>query len=301
MMNIVEFKNVNKKIENRQIIDAFNLSIQEGEVFGILGPNGAGKTTLIKLMLGLLKMDSGEILINGISSQKNHQKAVERVGALVEAPVYYPYLSGLDNLKVFSMMAKEKKNIQDIIKVIGLEEQIEKKVSAYSLGMKQRLGLGIALIRNPRILVLDEPTNGLDPAGIAELRNYLRHIAQENNITVIVSSHILSEMNLLCDRFAIISKGKMVKTIEKDDFLTQNGIQRYTIQVNDVLAGYAILTKICDAKIDEQVITCNASKEEISNIVKVLVEKGIKIYAVQTAGNPLESLYFKAINTTKGV
>lgn len=297
MSVVVEFKDVNKKIGKKQVIDNFNLTVKEGEVFGLLGPNGAGKTTLLKLLLGLLKIDSGDILVDGTSSIKNYQKNIIKIGALIEMPVYYPYLTGFDNLKIFSLMNKSKTDIKEIIKIIGLQDQIDKKVSAYSLGMKQRLGLGIALLRKPKILLLDEPTNGLDPTGIAELRNYLRCFAQEENVTVIVSSHILSEMNLLCDRFAIMSQGRMITTILKEDFLKQNETQEYSVQIDNILQAYALLSEKYSVKINEQRLICSVLKEEIADIITILVESGLKIYAVQPQGNPLEKIYFEAIKT----
>lgn len=296
-MNIIELQNVSKTIRKKKIIKNVSLSIEKGQVFGLLGPNGAGKTTLLKMILGLLRTDNGKIVIAGHSIADDMQIIVKNVGALIESPAFYPYLSGWDNLRVFSLMSHANKNdIKEIVNVIGLEDQIEKKVSAYSLGMKQRLGLGIALLKNPQIIILDEPTNGLDPLGIAELRTYLHNISHKKGVTVIVSSHMLSEMNMLCDKFAIIANGKLVKVITSEDFLKEDSTKKFVFQVNDCLKGCAVLSPYYKVKIEEEMLKCIVNKDEVADIVKLLVNNEISVYGVQQEGNPLENLYFGAIN-----
>lgn len=214
----VEINSINKKIKDKVIINDISLKINKGEVFGLLGPNGAGKTTLIRMIVGLISITSGDILINEKSIRTNFKEAISNVGALVESPALYPHLSGYDNIKIFSRMCTSvsTNKIDEIINIINLKEAINEKVKNYSLGMKQRLGIAIALLNDPSVLILDEPTNGLDPQGILELRNYLKVLAYEKKISIIVSSHMLSEMNLLCDRFAIINKGNLASVTSKD-------------------------------------------------------------------------------------
>ena len=200
MKNILEIKNVSKKIGKKQILKDITLEVKQGEIFGFVGPNGAGKTTLIKTMLGLYKQDSGSITINGFNIKTEFEKAMENIGAIIENPEMYDYLSGKDNLKIYKMIGNvSDEALEEIIKTVKLENRINNKVKTYSLGMRQRLGLAQALISNPKLLILDEPTNGLDPIGIKELRELLKKISKEKNISVFVSSHILSEIELMCD------------------------------------------------------------------------------------------------------
>jgi len=210
--NIVQIKNVTKKIGKKVIIDDLTFDVHSGEVFGFLGPNGAGKTTTIKMILGLMSITKGEIYIEGSNVEKDFEKAIARVGGIIENPDLYKYLTGYQNLVHFWRMYPDVKRerIDEVIKIVGLDKRIHDKIKTYSLGMRQRLGVAQALINSPKLLVLDEPTNGLDPAGIHELRTHLRTLAKEENVAIMVSSHLLSEMELMCDRVGIIQNGKLV-------------------------------------------------------------------------------------------
>ncbi|TXK89538.1 ABC transporter ATP-binding protein, partial [Parageobacillus sp. SY1] len=212
MNPLLQLKNVRKDIGKKTIIHDLSLEVFPGEVFGFLGPNGAGKTTTIRMIVGLMGITSGEVLINGISIQKDFEKAIQHVGAIVENPEMYKFLTGYQNLLHYARMAKgvTKERIDEVVKLVGLEKRIHDKVKTYSLGMRQRLGLAQALLHRPSLLILDEPTNGLDPAGIREIRDYLRKLAKEEGLGIIVSSHLLSEMEMMCDRFAIIQHGRLV-------------------------------------------------------------------------------------------
>jgi ABC-2 type transport system ATP-binding protein len=222
---IIELRNVTKKIGKKTIIDQLNFDVPRGEVFGFLGPNGAGKTTTIRMMVGLMSITKGQILINGLDITENFERAIRHVGAIVENPEMYKYLTGFQNLLHYSRMIPgiNRNRIDEVIKLVGLEKHIKDKVKTYSLGMRQRLGVAQALLHKPSLIILDEPTNGLDPAGIRELRDYLRNLTQEEGISVVVSSHLLSEMELMCDRVAIIQNGKLVDIrlvkdlVSKDD------------------------------------------------------------------------------------
>jgi ABC-2 type transport system ATP-binding protein len=225
---IIELRNVTKKIGNKTIIDQLNFDVPRGEVFGFLGPNGAGKTTTIRMMVGLMSITKGQILINGLDITENFERAIRHVGAIVENPEMYKYLTGFQNLLHYSRMIPgiDRNRIDEVIKLVGLENRIKDKVKTYSLGMRQRLGVAQALLHKPSLIILDEPTNGLDPAGIRELRDYLRNLTQVEGISVVVSSHLLSEMELMCDRVAIIQNGKLVDIrlvkdlVSKDDHVS---------------------------------------------------------------------------------
>jgi ABC-2 type transport system ATP-binding protein len=213
-----------KSFGKRKVVDDINIETYAGEIFGLLGPNGAGKTTLIKMIFGLLKQDSGEIYINGINTLQDFESAMTGIGGIVENPEMYNYLSGLQNLRQYARIRDgiTKERVAEVVRIVGLEKRIREKVKKYSLGMKQRLGLAQAIMHRPRVLILDEPTNGLDPAGIKELRDMLKELAHKENIGVFVSSHFLSEMQLMCDRVGIITNGKLVDVRDigdKDDNL----------------------------------------------------------------------------------
>ncbi len=210
MESIVVLKDVTKVIKGRKIIDNISFEVNKGEVFGFLGPNGAGKTTTIRMIVGLMGITSGDITIAGSSIKTKFEDAVRHVGAIVENPEMYKFLTGYQNLMHFARMSKgiTKEKIDEVVELVGLTSRINDKVKTYSLGMRQRLGVAQCLLHDPDVLILDEPTNGLDPAGIREIRDYIRLLAREKKMAVIVSSHMLSEMEMMCDRIGIIQDGR---------------------------------------------------------------------------------------------
>ena len=218
-MEILNCDKLEKKVKNKIIVQDISFSINKGEVVGLLGHNGAGKTTIIKLILGLVKITRGNVYINGHDIEKDFVKAIEKVGAIVENPDLYMYLSGYDNLKLTANNYKNisKERIKEVIKVVGLENRIKDKVSTYSLGMRQRLGIAEAIINSPKLLILDEPTNGLDVEGIIEIRNLIKALAK-NGIAILVSSHNLSEIGNICSRIIAIKNGKIVEDNTIDNF-----------------------------------------------------------------------------------
>ncbi|EGP9995339.1 ABC transporter ATP-binding protein, partial [Listeria monocytogenes] len=210
----LQVTNLHKKIRKREIIKGISFEVMPGEVFGFLGPNGAGKTTTIRMIVGLIKPTSGTILIGGKDIRKNFTEAMRGLGSIVENPEFYSFLTGQENLAYFARMDSsiKKERIQEVTELVGLEKRINDRVSTYSLGMRQRLGIAQALLSNPKLLILDEPTNGLDPSGIHEMRDFIRALARNEGISVLVSSHLLSEIELLCDRVAIMTDGTIIKT-----------------------------------------------------------------------------------------
>ena len=208
-----------KKVKDKILVQDISFSVNQGEVVGLVGPNGAGKTTIIKLILGLVKITKGNVYINGVDIEKNFVKAIEKVGAIVENPDLYMYLSGYDNLKITANNYKNisKERINEVIKIVGLENRIKDKVSTYSLGMRQRLGIAEAIINNPQLLILDEPTNGLDVEGIIEIRNLIKELSKKG-IAILVSSHNLSEIGNICSRIIAVKNGKIVEDSDIDNF-----------------------------------------------------------------------------------
>ncbi|WP_027625493.1 ABC transporter ATP-binding protein [Clostridium lundense] len=213
MKNIMKVKDVSKKIKRRTIIDNMSFEINEGQICGFIGPNGAGKTTMIRLLTGLIKPNEGEILINGIDVTKNRKEALMNIGAIVEAPIFFNYMTGkeiLNNLVRLhpNIPKKERESrVEEVLKIVDLDKRCQDKVSTYSLGMKQRLGIAQALLGNPEIIILDEPANGLDPIGMKDLREIILKLNREYNITFLVSSHLLDELQKICTSFVIINEG----------------------------------------------------------------------------------------------
>ena len=302
MNPILEVKNLVKIKDNKKIVDNLSFSVYKGEVFGFLGPNGAGKTTTIKMITGLYNIDEGEIYIDSKNVKTDFEQALSNVGAIIENPEMYSYMSGMDNLLFYSNMHKKvsKERLEEIIKLVKLENRINDKVKKYSLGMRQRLGLAQALLHNPKLIILDEPTNGLDPIGIKELRETLRELCQTQGASVLVSSHLLSEMEMLCDRFLIIDNGKFIdiksiKDIENKD----SNILTYKVVVDDYEKSSEIIQNKfnhINFKIEETLIL-ESSKEDIANIIKHLVENNINIYEVSIQIKTLEDEF---INLTSG-
>ena len=297
MTNILEVKNISKKIKKRQILDNISLEIKQGEIFGFTGPNGAGKTTLIKIMLGLYKPDKGKVIINGFDLKKDFEKAIKNASAIIENPEMYDYLKGIDNLKICQRAynIKDEKNLEKVIKEVGLEKRINQKVKTYSLGMKQRLGIAQALISNPKILILDEPTNGLDPKGIKELRELLKKLAKEKNIAVFISSHILSEIELISDKIAIIDKGKIMEIKEKNKIKNKE-ILKISLETNNKKNTIELLKKN-GYKINKD-LTLNIEKEQIPVINELLVKNKIKVYEIKKEQTTLEEEF---LEKTEGV
>ncbi|MCL1790925.1 MAG: ABC transporter ATP-binding protein [Peptococcaceae bacterium] len=243
---ILQVSQVSKMMGKRLIIDNISFETYSGEVFGFLGPNGAGKTTTIKMILGLLAIDAGNVEICGFNVAKRFEKAMAQAGGIVENPETYPYLSGMQNLLQYKRMRSgvTKNRIREVVNIVGLENRIHEKVKKYSLGMRQRLGLAQAIMHNPKLLVLDEPTNGLDPAGIRELRDILKRLAHEEGIAVLVSSHLLSEMELMCDRVGIISNGRIIGVKSTKELMEQasGGRKTFRFTVNDPNRAVALLS-----------------------------------------------------------
>ncbi|MBU9712151.1 ABC transporter ATP-binding protein [Evansella tamaricis] len=295
---IVQIKNLKKQIGKTTIIHGISLDLFPGEVFGFLGPNGAGKTTTIRMMVGLMKITEGEIFINGFSVQKNFEKAIEHVGGIIENPEMYKFLSGYDNLIHYSrMIPKIKKHkIDEIVKLVGLEKRIHEKVKTYSLGMRQRLGLAQALLHSPKLLILDEPTNGLDPAGIREIRTYIRKIAAEENITVFVSSHLLSEMQLLCDRIGIIHNGKLISVETVKNMVEEQNEVSVHFLVHPLHKAFKFIQERYPhtlSRIKGERLVLNIREEDITEYTKVIVNHGFKLSGIHGEQKTLEEKFIE--------
>ena len=298
MKTMVQIKNVTKKIGKKVIIDGLTFDVRCGEVFGFLGPNGAGKTTTIKMLLGLMSITEGEMYIDGLDIEKDFEKAIAKVGGIIENPDLYKYLTGYQNLIHFWRMYPDikKERIDEVIKIVGLEKRIHDKIKTYSLGMRQRLGVAQALINSPKLLVLDEPTNGLDPAGIHELRNHLRTLAREENIAVIVSSHLLSEMELMCDRVGILQNGKLVRIQDMKEMLEDEVESVIALAVTPIEKAKTYLESLSSKykpRINDKEIEIIENIDNVPDLVEKLVGQGIKIYGVRKVQQSLEEKFLE--------
>lgn len=298
METILQIKNLSKSFGQRKIIDDISFDVYAGEVFGFLGPNGAGKTTTIKMIMGFLGIDSGKILINGFDREKDHEKAMARLGGIVENPEMYNDMSGRTNLEMYARLhdGVTQDRIREVVELVGMQNRIREKVKKYSLGMKQRIGLAQSLLHRPNILILDEPTNGLDPAGIKELRDILKKLAHEENVAVFVSSHLLAEMELMCDRVGIIDKGRLlgVKPIRE---LVADAAGRVVYQFITGQPERAI--ELLRSAYAEQLlneaggdsIKLEIPSEQVPVVNKFLVEHDIDVYGINKIESSLEEAF----------
>lgn len=299
----LELKNLSKKIKNKTIVDDLSFSVREGEIFGLLGPNGAGKTTTIRMIVGLISITDGDVFINGDNIRGNYEKAMERVGAIVENPQLYDYMSGYKNLMQYAriMPGVTQERIDEVIQLVDLEYAIHDKVKTYSLGMRQRLGVAQALLHKPNVLILDEPTNGLDPQGIYDLRNYLRLLAN-NGTSVVVSSHMLAEMQLMCDRVAIIQHGKLVRIDEISNQEEEADVKVHFQVEGDLLQAKKILAELNPEHVIEdfgkELIVQTADMKTIAELNKQLVLAGILVVGIQRKTKTLEERFLEM--TKKG-
>ena len=299
--NVLQIKNLQKVFKDTQVVNLSSLSVQQGEIYGFLGPNGAGKTTTMKMILSLISRTDGEIEVFGQSIGTDKQY-LNQIGSMIEEPSYYPNLTGYENLLVFQkILGFDKKNIQETLKIVGLDQPKNKKklVKDYSLGMKQRLALAFALVKKPRLLILDEPTNGLDPAGIHEIRELIIKLAKEQGITVFISTHILCEVEHIADRVGIINHGQLVyegeiRKIQSNKWLEVRGDFRGRREaISQVLFGYPC--KMLEIQEDKLKLT-NLSDKHISSLLRDLIVEKVPIYEVKQEQETLESIF---LNLTK--
>jgi ABC-2 type transport system ATP-binding protein len=291
---VVQLENITKVIGNKTIIDELSFELYPGEVVGFLGPNGAGKTTTIRMIVGLMSPTSGKIWIEGIDVEKDFEGAIGHVGAIVENPELYKYMSGYNNLVHYARMVDgvTEERIEKVIELVGLQNRIEQKVKTYSLGMRQRLGLAQALLHQPKLLILDEPTNGLDPAGIREFRDYLRYVADKEDVCVLVSSHLLSEIELMCDRTLIIQAGKLIgekQILVKQEKTTKQQIVRFEVSsVDKAISLLSVPNQAVSGGFEVEMI-----RDEIPPLVQKLVANDVEIYAIEPRVKSLEDEFLE--------
>lgn len=300
---VLECNNLCKRIGKKQILNNITFNINEGEIMGFIGPNGAGKTTTIKLILGLQSITSGQVKINGYDIKRSFEKAIYKVGSIVENPDFYMYLSGYDNLKLSANLYKkedkiDENRVNEVIKLVGLENRIHDKVSKYSLGMRQRLGIAQAILHRPNLLILDEPTNGLDPEGIKDLRILLSKLAKEEKIAILISSHNLAEIENTCTKITIIKNGEIIEStsIENAKKIDQKTI--YEIEVDDTSKIPEITGNSADI-MNKNIFKINMEKEEIADLVEKMVKQNIRVYKISEDTTSLEDAFLKKTGGNK--
>lgn len=302
METILKCESLCKTFGKKQILKNVSLEVKEGDILGFIGPNGAGKTTTIKLILGLQSITSGKVIINGYDIEKDFTNAIKKVGAIVENPDMYMYLSGYQNLKLVANLYKNIgiERIDEVVKLVKLEKRINDKVSKYSLGMRQRLGIAQAILHKPNLLILDEPTNGLDPEGIKEMRELLVNLAEKEKMAILISSHNLAELDNFCTKVCIIKNGEVIETseISKIKHETSNEVEIFELdnaeKAEKILSMDLRNNKILGLEVkNSRMLKVNISKEEVPYIISKLVENNIKIYEVKQEEKTLEDAFFE--------
>ncbi|WHY96856.1 ABC transporter ATP-binding protein [Peribacillus simplex] len=297
--SVLKVQSLTKKIGKATIVDNVSFEIKSNEIFGLLGPNGAGKTTIIRMITGLINRTGGTVMINGSDLDNDFEGAMNQLGAIVENPEFYKYMTGRKNILHYARMSSNdisNERIEEVIKLVKLDHAIDKKVKTYSLGMRQRLGVAQAILHKPSLLIFDEPTNGLDPQGIREFRDYLKVLASEG-VGILISSHLLSEMQLMCDSFAVIEKGKLIHTKEHILDEKTETINEVSFTVSDGKLAKKILQEqfrdITILKYDAKTISVSATREQTANINRSFIENQLDVYEIGITRKSLEDKFFE--------
>lgn len=305
---VLEINHLVKRIGAKSIIKDISFSVNEGEIFGLLGPNGAGKTTIIRSIVKLINKTSGEVKILGKNIDDSYTEAIQQVGAIVENPEFYPYMTGLQNLKTFASMSRNKisnERLNEIIQLVHLDKAINNKVKTYSLGMRQRLGVAQALIHEPKLLIFDEPTNGLDPEGMKEFRLQMKTLASQG-VSVLVSSHLLTEMEQLCDRFAIIERGELthIADMKQENLAEAEQLQTFHMHLEPLELSKKLLTNwnidyiLADNGTSHFFV--KSSPTNIPLLVKNLVAEDVSIFAIEAHTKTLEERFLEITKPNGG-
>ena len=291
---IVEIDQLSHSFHKQKALDNISIHIPAGSIYGFLGPNGAGKTTTLRLLLGLLKKQGGLISIFGTHLMGNRARLLKRIGSLIEQPSLYQHLTGTENLEVFRLTYQvEKKRVDEVLKIVGLTDARHKKVRAYSLGMKQRLAIALSLLHDPELLILDEPTNGLDPGGIIEMRDLIIALNRYHGKTILVSSHLLHEVEKTATQVGIIHKGRMVFEGTLTDLQRiKSSRSIIEVEVNDVPAALALLANQFTVKtVEGKIIADFVSEQHAAKLNALLVQHGIAVYQLCVTRHNLEDLF----------
>jgi len=298
MKYIVKTAGLTKAFGKEKAVVDLDMNIKKGEIYGFLGPNGAGKTTTIRMLLGLMKPTSGAIHIFGKDLKKERINILKRVGSLVENPSYYPHLTAYENLEALRIiLGAPKARILEVLDIVRLSNVAHKKVKGFSLGMKQRLGIAASLLNQPDLLILDEPTNGLDPSGMIEVRNLIKRLPSEYGMTILISSHLLAEIDQIATTVGVITKGKMIFQ-DSIEVMRQFAKKNISLKVDHgEKAWRSLLEKGIKAQYDNGLILLSQrSDEKIAEVVRMLVKDGFSIYRVEEEKSSLEDIFLQMTN-----
>ncbi len=302
---VLSAENLTKRFGNREAVSDVSFEVRAGEVFGFLGPNGAGKTTTIRMLVGLARPDRGRVRIRGLDLTRHFTQAMSHVGAIVESPDLYRYLTGRENLQHFARMlpAGASGRIEELAAMVALSERLDDKVSTYSLGMRQRLGIAQALLGEPDVLILDEPANGLDPAGIREIRQLVRRLASERGIGVFISSHLLSEIEQTCDRVAIIHRGRTLAAGSVKELSARSASDRVRVRARPAAKAAERLSAFGEVEAAEAlpggdgaadgVVTARIPPERVPEALRSLLSDGIEVFTVERPASTLEEVFLE--------
>ncbi|MGB8166102.1 MAG: ABC transporter ATP-binding protein [Chthoniobacteraceae bacterium] len=292
---MVHLERLTKSFRGKMALENLTLAVPSGEIFGLLGHNGAGKSTTFGLLLGQVHPDRGEAFIRGVSVQRDRRRALQGVGAIFETPGFYDYLSGRENLAIFTSFSGRLKaeQIAEVVALVGLTERIRDRVGAYSHGMRQRLALAQALLPQPELILLDEPMDGLDPQGMHEMRDLIRRLSRDRGITVLLASHLLAEVEQLCDRVAILHAGRLVFQG------AWAGVEsaRFRIRVDDWEKARPILTQLGAQVIEPQLVAL-APPLESAAVIEALVRGGLRVHTVEPVRRTLEEFYLGQLSAS---
>ncbi|WP_340024551.1 ABC transporter ATP-binding protein [Paenibacillus sp. FSL K6-1096] len=302
---IIETKNLTKVYGEQKSVDNLNLHVKKGRIYGLLGRNGAGKTTTMKMLLGLTQPSDGEIRINGMELRGNEQKIYSRIGNLIESPGFYPNLTGSENLKIFARLrgVPNRNAVQNALEVVGLPYNDKKLFSEYSLGMKQRLGIANAIMHDPELLILDEPINGLDPIGIAEVRDFIKRLSTEQGKTILISSHILSEISLLADDIGIIDHGVLLEEESLEELAKKNSMYIHFTVTSASQAARIIERDFQTSNFrvdDDYNLRLYDTDIAVASMIRKFIENGLDVSEAHTQNDTLED-YFKHVTGGGGI
>jgi ABC-2 type transport system ATP-binding protein len=296
---VLSAEGLTKRFGKREAVSGVSFDVRAGEVFGFLGPNGAGKTTTIRMLVGLARPDAGRVRIRGLDLARDFERAMAHVGSIVEAPDLYKYLTGRENLLHFSRMLPPgaADRIEELASLVVLAERLDDKVAAYSLGMRQRLGIAQALLGSPDILILDEPANGLDPAGIREIRHLVRRLAAERGIAIFVSSHLLSEIEQMCDRVAIIHRGRTLAAAPVSELLDRVASDVVRVKARPARRAAEILADFGPTEVEPEgavdVVSARVPPERVPEALRRLLAAGVDVYSVERPVPSLEEIFLE--------
>ena len=296
MKHMIETTNLSKRYDSVLRVNDLNITVPEQSIYGFLGPNGAGKTTTLKMLLGLVKPSNGTIhMLNTELTKQTRISLLRNIGSLIESPSFYGHLTGEENLRIIqTLKSAPEKEIARVLQIVRLDQQRKKKVSQYSLGMKQRLGIACALLNSPKLLLLDEPTNGLDPAGIQEMRELILTLPKEFGMTVLVSSHLLSEIDQIADYVGIIEKGELVFEDSLSE-LHAHSKQSIALRLSNTALGISVLNSLnlSFEQEGEYLLIPNLPDQHVSDLCRICVEKQIGIIRVEKREKSLEDIFLE--------